>query len=901
MKILGFRTIKGPNVYHSQPVLMMKIDLQQWSEKGSHEIPGFTDRLIHLIPSLRSHTCSPGYPGGFIERLRQGTYPAHIVEHLALELSCLADSPLSFGKTRYAGSPGVYDVIVRFHNEEGMKLCLQSGVEIFLSLAEGKEVHLASKLEAIQNKIIETQLGPSTQALWDAACKRGIPIRTWGDDHLLELGHGKYRRRLQTAVSDRTSLIATDLVQDKQRTKQVLEEACVPVPRGEVVSSEAELWLAAEKIPGPYAVKPLDGHHGNGVALNMTTQEELLKAFHRAQEYCSRVLVEEMCGGLDYRVLVVNGRFVAASERTPPSVIGDGKRQIQELIESLNQSPSRQAGHGGLLSKIEIDEVLIETLQKQGWNLDSVPKKNQFVLLRPNANLSSGGTARDVTDLVHPEVKSLCERIARLVDLDICGIDLISLDLAASLENSNLRVIEVNAGPGLRMHLAPTEGQVRNVGEDILKMLYPPGTPFRIPIAAVTGTNGKTTVVRLIHKILSSDATVGMTTSDGIWIGDQKIASGDMTGPLSAQMILSDPLVEKAVLEVARGGILRRGLAYDWSDVGVITNIRPDHIGQDGIETLEDLVWIKSLVAERVKENGTLILNADDPEAFQLRLSPRLKNHHRHLVLYSVDGNQAAFREHILSGGDGAWYEEGWLYLQTQGITHRLVSVQNLSFTFEGRARFQISNALAAIAASNAMGATSDQIIMGLMSFESITENRGRMNLYRVGEGLVILDYGHNPDAISAMGEFLQQWPEAKKTAVFGLPGDRADHILQMATENLCQYFDRLVVRDDHDLRERKKAEVSDLVEKWVKAKSERVICRKAASEKEAVESVLSHLQSDEIVVIYFDSFESVMPLIRQYDPVPIAMIPNLEKSKVKEEPEWASGDQATFHQQAVH
>lgn len=878
MKILGFRTIRGPNVYHSQQVMIMKVDLEQWTDRGSHELPGFKEKLVEMLPGLKEHTCSPGHVGGFLERLDRGTYLAHIIEHIAIELANLAGSEITYGKTRYAGSFGIYDIIVRCKNEEGMKIALRSAFELAKSILEHTEAEykVTERVEEIKRKIARTQLGPSAQALWDAAHKRGIPVRRLGEGSLLQLGYGKYRRRVQTAVSDRTSLIAADLVQDKQLTKSFLEDAAIPVPHGYVVDTEEELLEAIESFAGPYAVKPFDGHHGQGVALNLKTREDVFKAFYNAKDFSSSVIVEEMCPGRDYRVLVIGGKFSAAAERTPPQVVGDGKSTMQALIDQLNEDPRRGEGHSSILTKVEVDEILLETLRIQGLLLSSVPEKGRSVLLRGNANLSSGGTSKDVTDTVHPEVRALCERISRVVDLDICGVDIIANDLALPL-NSSFKVIEVNAGPGLRMHLAPTEGEVRKVGEDIVQMLYPLGTPSRIPIAAVTGTNGKTTTVRLIHKILSLEACVGLTTSDGVYIGNEKITSGDTTGPASAQIVLSDPSVEEAVLEVARGGLLRRGLAYDWSDVGVVTNIRPDHIGQDGIEDLEDLVWIKSLVAERVKEGGTLVLNADDEQSIKLKDTPRIQRIPKNILIYSVDSKNPVLQQHIRQGGDAAWCEDGFLYLQMQKKTYRIVATKELKFAFEGKATFQVSNALAAVGASAAMGATPEQIMTGLVSFQPATENRGRLNLYQVGGGYVIMDYGHNPDAISAMGEFLSQWKSVRKTAIFGLPGDRADHILEMSSEKLAQYFDRLVIRDDHDLRGRKPGEVPHLIETYVKSRFPHVESHVKNSEKEAVESVLDHIEPNEIVVIFYDAFDSIMPLVRQYDPVPVSTIPSLD------------------------
>lgn len=875
MKILGFRILHGPNVFHSKPVMIMSLDLKSWTDQGSHQLPGFNEKLLKLLPGLLKHTCSPGYAGGFAERLNRGTYLAHITEHVAIELSHLAGIPVSYGKTRYAGAFGHYEVVVRMLNEAGMKMCLQAAFEIVKSLLVHTDFDISTRIEEIKRAIKQTSLGPSAQSLWQAAESRGIPVRRLGEGSLLQFGYGKYCRRVQTAVTDRTGLIAAEIAQDKQLTKTFLEENAIPVPKGFVISNQAELFQALEAFPGPYVVKPLDGHHGQGVALHLESQEDILKAYESAQKFSSSVLIEEMCRGQDYRVLVIGGQFAAACERKPPQVQGDGKSTVQALIDKLNSDPRRGEGHDSDLTQVTIDESLLDVLKRQGFQLQSILKQGQTLLLRGTANLSSGGTARDITDLVHPEIKTVCERISRIVGLDICGIDLIAQDLTLPLDSS-FKVIEVNAGPGLRMHLSPSEGSSRNVGDQILRMIYPPEAPSRIPIVAVTGTNGKTTTVRLIHKILSAGGCIGMTTSDGVYIGKDKIISGDTTGPASAQMVLSDPIVEKAVLEVARGGLLKRGLGYDWSDVGIITNIRPDHIGQDGIETLEDLVWIKSLVAERVKENGTVVLNADDEKTIQLRYNPALLKLKRHFFLYSLDPGNPYLQQHLRAGGDAAWSESGILFLQRQGEIHKILACEDIKCTLRGKATFQVSNVLAAVAGSISMGASLELIRRGLLDFEPAIENTGRLNLYRVAEGYVILDYGHNPDAISAMGELLNKLGGYKKTVCFSLPGDRADHILEMSGEKMAQIFERLVIRDDHDLRGRKPGAVPQLIANLVKRRFPQTQVHISANESDAVERVLGLIKKNEIVVIFYDSFQSVMPLIRQYDPVPVAEIPIL-------------------------
>ncbi len=874
MKILSLRTINGPNVYHSLPVLVMKLNLLQWTDSGSHQLPGFNSKLLSILPGLIEHTCSPGVRGGFCQRLERGTYLAHTAEHIAIELSCLCGMPVRYGKTRFAGVEGHYNVIVRFLNEEAMSLCLKKAVELIEALLLNKNFAMEKTLQQIRRLEKETKLGPSGQALWDAAIRRNIPVRRLAHHSLLELGYGKYLRRLQAAVSDRTGLIAADLVQDKNATKSLLAENGIPVPEGVVVHTEEEALLAQQNLAGLCAIKPGDGHHGNGVSLNLKSWEDIQRAFWEAKKFSNEVLIEEMCEGKDFRVLVINGKFSAAAERSPPSIKGDGVSTVLQLIEKINQEPGRGEGHSSVLSEIEIDDLLLENLKKQNLNMDLVPTANQVVILKENANLSSGGTALDVTSTVHPEIRAVCERISRILGLDICGIDLIASSLSLSRLESRMKVIEVNACPGLRMHLAPSDGTARPVADEIIQMLYPLGAISRIPIVAVTGTNGKTTTVRLIHKILSQSACVGLTTSDGVYIGNEQIATGDTTGPQSARMLLSDSSVEKAVFEVARGGLLRGGLAYDHSDVGIITNIRPDHIGQDGIEDLEDLVWIKSLVADSVKENGVLILNADDEQSAKLQFRPSVQKRRKKFIFYSLSANNPLLLQHLIAGGDACWLEDGWIVYRENLKLYRLIASIDLAFALGGLAKFQVSNALAAVAGARSMHASFDEIVAGLRSFSSTFENSGRLNLYKVGEGYLILDYGHNPDAITAIGELLSQWKNFRKTAVFGLPGDRADHVLEMSAQKVSEIFDCLILRDDLDLRGRKPGEVPDLIAAMIKQTKPEMVCKKILDEEAALKEAMSQIRKDEIVVVFYDVFPAVMQMLRQYDPVPISMIP---------------------------
>lgn len=876
MRVESIRTNFGPSVFHSKSTIVMTVDLENWKEVSSHSIPYFVSALLEKLPGLRQHTCSKGYPGGFVQRLKDGTYLAHIIEHIALELSSICGIEAFYGKTRYAGRAGLYDIVTRYKNEKGMQACLTTAVALAQALLEKQSFDLTKATTKIINIVAETTLGSTTKALLEAAKKRHIPYRLMGDGSLLQLGYGKKKRRLQTAVTDETNLISADIAKDKLLTKKILDENFIPVPQGGVISEERELFDVLSSFEGPYVVKPIDGNHGRGVSLNLKTKEEVAKAFHLAKEISEKVIIEEMCSGHDYRMLVVGGKLVAAAERKPPMVVGDGKKTLHELVEELNQDPRRGSGHENVLSKVEVDDVMKEFLKKNNIAWDAVIGKGQWVQLRENANLSSGGTAKDVTDKVHPEVVRLCERAARQIGLDICGLDLIHTDISLPTARG-AKIIEVNAGPGLRMHLAPSDGQARPVADLIIDRIFPRAEDGRIPIVSVTGTNGKTTTVRLIHKIMSEpQQTVGLTTTDGIWIGPEKIYTGDTTGPKSAQVVLSDPKVDIAVLEVARGGVLRGGLGYDWSDVAVITNIKEDHIGQNGIEDVDDLVWIKSLIAERVKTGGTLVLNADDTTTFAIQFRPRVQRQDLKIFLFSLSLENFSFRQHIERGGKGCSIDNGWIVIFDNMRSQRLMPVTNIPLTMEGRARFNVANALAATAASLSMGAGLQQIRQGLQSFKAVEENLGRFNIYKVRNSYVILDYGHNEDAFSAIGDLIGEFPGYKKKAILSLPGDRSDELLIRSAKKVASFCDKVYLRDDIDLRGRQPLEVPTMCVAAIKESAIKCQIEVIHENSSGICKVLDSLEEGQILILFYDDINEVRSVLRNYDPQPVDVIPDL-------------------------
>jgi cyanophycin synthetase len=873
MKLLDIRTLPGPNIYHHRPVLVSLLDLESLTGKESTDFPGFTDRLLALLPGLRDHHCGLGYPGGFVDRLNGGTYFGHIAEHVAIETANVCGVGVRYGQTRNAGQPNLYRVVVRYEAEQAMRFLLQAAVELVEALAADRPYPLDVKLTECRCVIGRTELGPSTRAIVDAATRRNIPWFRLNEASLVQLGYGAKRRFVQAAESSQTSAVAVEIACDKALTKRLLRQAEIPVPGGVIVASAEEAVKALDDLRPPLAVKPLDGNQGKGVTLNVRTAAELAAAYEAAAGYSADVVIEECFLGKDFRVLVVDGKVVAASERAPAQVTGDGTRTVGELIEAENRDPLRGEGHEKPLTQIRVDDALIGYLTRRGRGLADVPAAGEAVPLRETANLSTGGTAADVTELVHPDVAAMCERAARVIGLDICGVDLILPDIAAPLPRSGGGVIELNAAPGLRMHHYPSRGKPRDAGAAIVEVLFPGGDDGRIPVVSVTGTNGKTTTTRMTGAVMASlGRVVGMTTSDGIWIGGRCVKRGDTTGFHSARAVLADPTVEVAVLETARGGIVRRSLGYDWSDVGVLTNVQQDHIGQDGITGLEDLVHIKSLVLERVRAGGTLVLNADDPHVAKLADRPRIAKVRRTVVYFSLDYDNPVVRRHRTRGGTAYLARDGWV-IEAAGSTEQPVMREaEVPATLGGSARFQVANVLAAVAACRALGVSRERTAASLARFES-AHNPGRMNLYRVNGGYAVVDYGHNPGAFGAVCELAARWQDRQVTGVFTVPGDRDGSVIEAAARVLASGgFDRLIVREDADPRGRKPGEVAALLCRAVSQCGRE--CRVVLDECDAVRAALDEMAADEVVMLFSEDRDAVRGVLREYGAEPVAAVP---------------------------
>ncbi len=816
MKILRTQTLRGPNYWsiRRDKLIVMRLDLEDLAEKPSNEIPGFYEGLIDVLPSLVEHYCSPGYRGGFFERVRTGTYMGHIIEHIALELQELAGTPVGFGRTRGTSTPGVYNVVFEYVEEQAGRYAGRAAVRLCQSIVDTgtyPKQELAQDLADLRDLCNNASLGPSTETIVKEAQARNIPWLLLSARAMVQLGYGVHQKRIQATLSSFSGILAVELACDKEGTKTILKDGGIPVPRGTVIQYLDELSAAIEEVGGfPIVIKPLDGNHGRGISIDVKTQQEAEEAYDLASAASKTrsVIVERYYKGSDHRILVINGKVAAVAERIPAHVVGDGRSTIEELIEITNQDPNRGDGHANVLTKITIDKTALNVLEKQGYELTSILPQGAIAYLRATANLSTGGIAVDRTDEIHPENVWIAQRVAKLIGLDIAGIDVVTDDIRKPLKEVDGVIVEVNAAPGFRMHVAPSRGLPRNIAAPVIDMLFPPGTPSRVPILAITGTNGKTTTSRLIsHICRQTGKVVGFTTTDGVYIDDYLVEKGDNTGPYSASMILKDPTVEIAVLETARGGILRSGLAFNQCDVGVVLNVAADHLGIGDIDTIEQMAKVKSVVAEVVSAEGYAVLNADDP--LTASMAEKVKGR---VAYFSMSPDNPIIHDHIRRGGMAAIYENGYLSILEGEWTLRIEEAVNIPVTMQGMAPFMIANALAACLATFVQGIDIELIRQGVRTFKpSVAQTPGRMNLFDLGHHHALIDYAHNPAGYEAVGGFVGNW-SGEKVGVVGGPGDRRDDDLILLGKLSAQMFDRIIVKEDNDTRGRRRGEVADLI-----------------------------------------------------------------------------------------
>jgi cyanophycin synthetase len=827
LRILETQVFRGPNFWSYDPCIRLLVDLGSLEHWPSNTIEGFNGALLEVLPGLRDHSCSLGRPGGFIERLRDGTWVGHVAEHVALELQRESGAHIYRGKTRGAEETGQYNVIYGYVEEQVGVQAGRLAVRLVNHLVEPEEgFDFLADLESLIRLAERRAFGPSTQALVDEAASRDIPYIRLNEASLVQLGQGMFQQRIRATMTSKTPAVGVDIASDKKLTTQLLGAAGLPVPRSEMVRTEAEAVQAARRVGFPVVTKPLDGNHGRGVGLDLRDDDAVRRGFARAQAEARRgvIIVESYVTGQDYRCLVVGGQLVAVAQRVPAHVTGDGKRTVRELVDITNQDPRRGIGHEKVLTRIKVDEEAERLVKAQGFGLDGVPPKGTFVKLVSTGNMSTGGISIDRTFEIHEDNAEIAEEAARVVGLDVAGIDFIAPDITKPVRETGGAIVEVNAAPGFRMHTHPTEGEPQYVAKPVIDLLFPAGTPARIPIVAVTGSNGKTTTVRMIaHIFKGMGRKVGMTSTDGIYIDERLVKRADASGPKSAQMVLQNPRIDFAVFEVARGGILREGLGYGRNDVAVVLNVTGDHIGLKDVHSIEQLAAVKRVIVEAVPRNGFAVLNADDPLVLEMR-----KHCSGTVILFSMREDHPLIERWINRGRKAVVLQKGTLgemmVIREGRRTMPIGWVHLLPATFEGRARMMVQNSLAAAAAAHAAGAHLHDIRQGLRTFStSFYQAPGRLNVFELDGVKVVIDYAHNAAGLETVGDFVQRmtsgpvgpnvantWQANVKVAVISTPGDRRDEDMRDLGRVAAKYFDEIIIREDRNLRGRKPRETAD-------------------------------------------------------------------------------------------
>ncbi|UMZ75263.1 cyanophycin synthetase [Natranaerofaba carboxydovora] len=866
MKVLDKRVLRGRNIYSHNPVIKARIDLGELSEVKTNEIEGFYECLQDNFPSIIEHHCSRGYRGGFLERVKEGTLLGHVVEHVTIELMQLSNVETNYGTTRATNVEKVYDIIVEQKSSQGLDTALDHAVDIVKKMINKEAPQIEQRIKEIRDIVSETRLGPSTEAILKAAKKRDIPfIRLDDDASMFQLGFGKNGKRIQATTTEYTSCIGVDIACDKRKTNEMLDELGLPVPFGKVVETEKDAVKAANEIGFPLVLKPKDGNQGKGVTLNIWSEDEIKAAYRVALNYSPEIIVEQHVEGKHYRILVVGDKVVAGSERLPAHVVGDGENTIRKLIDLENEKNHlRGEGHEKPLSKISVDPVVNMVLARNNMTMNYVPEKGDMVYLRESANLSTGGIAIDVTEDIHPETARTAKRACKVVGLDVGGVDIVVDDIRNSIQDGGA-IIEINAAPGIRMHEHPTKGEKRDVGKEIVDYLFPFNDETKIPIVSVTGTNGKTTTARLIRKVLKDEGyTVGATTTDGIFVDDELILKGDTTGPSSAKTVLTDQRVDASVFETARGGLIRGGLGYNLADVAVVTNIGEDHIGQDGIDTIEDMVNVKSLVVEATELNGKVVLNADDETSKYMAEKARGQ-----VILFSKSHENKWLKRHIGAGGKGLFVKNDRIFWANGKHGVSMGELTSIPIAFFGLAEHNIENVLASIAASLALGVSLEKCYDSIKDFNpSIEDNPGRSNFYVCEDNdiKILIDYGHNPPGWEKILEMVAKIEKNNVRGVIGVPGDRGDDMIHEAGRVAARYLDTIIVKEDEDPRGRNKGEVAQLLTNGLETELskelvtkdevevERVLC-----EKEAVKKAIDTAKSGDLVVVFYENLDNVL------------------------------------------
>jgi cyanophycin synthetase len=865
MKIIEIKTLRGPNYWSIRrgKLIQMMIDLEEMEKQPTNKVPGFRENLEKLLPTLYAHRCSENKPGGFFERVDEGTWMGHVMEHVALEIQTLAGMDMGFGRTRGTGKEGEYYVVFNYMEEAVGVFAAKAAFKICEALIAGKDYDLEADIQTMRELREETRLGPSTGCIVEEAARRGIPFIRLNKSSLVQLGYGVNQQRIRATIAGTTSCIAVDIAGDKDDTKNLLEAAEIPVPKGSLIRSEEGLKDAINKIGYPVVLKPLNGNHGKGATTNIVNYEQAVTALEAAQKYGRTVIVEKFITGFDFRLLCINYKFVCAALRTPAAVTGDGVHSIQWLIDETNKDERRGYGHEKVLTQITVDDFTKKMLDDKGYTLDTVPPKGELVLVKPTANLSTGGTSTDVTEEVHPSNIFMAERIAKIIGLDICGIDIMAPNLKVPITENGGAVLEVNAAPGFRMHIEPSEGIARNVAEPVIDMLFPnKQNTGLIPIIAITGTNGKTTTSRLVaHIAKTAGYKVGYTTSDGVYIQNQMMMKGDCTGPASAQFVLKDPTVDFAVLESARGGILRSGLAFTNCDIAIVTNVASDHMGLGGIDSLEQMARVKSVVAETVYKHGFAILNADDDLVYDMR-----KNLQCNIALFSMNENNPRIVEHCKGGGHAAVYENGFVTIMKGTWKIRVQKVSEIPITYGGKALHNVMNTLPSILATYLYrNIKVADIKLALETFiPSPTQTPGRLNLFQFKHFKFLADFAHNPAGLQLLCDFVSKMDGSPKVGIISGTGDRRDEDIRELGAISAKHFDEIIIRQDRHLRGRTAENIVELLVEGINSnKTKEIPVTIIYNEKEAIMHAYNTAKPGSLITIMCDVVAEALDLIK--------------------------------------
>lgn len=864
MKIIKIQALRGPNIWSIQrkKLIQMRLDLEEIEQFPTNKIEGFRERIETMFPSMIEHRCSEGCRGGFFSRVERGTWMGHVIEHIALEIQSLAGMETGFGRTRETKTLGTYNVVFSYTEENVGLFAAESSVAIAEALIAGTDYDVNADLQKMREIRERVRLGPSTGSIVEEAASRNIPWIRLGTNSLVQLGYGINQMRFQATITCKTSSIAVDIACNKELTKKMLDMASIPVASGSICVDEDDLAETIKKIGYPIVLKPLDGNHGKGASINVTNWEDAVSGLAFAKEYSKRIIVEKFITGFDFRILVIDNKLVAAAKRVPAHVIGTGNDTIQALIETTNLDPRRGYGHENVLTQIDVDRDTEDLLDKLGYTLNTIPRIGEIVFLKSTANLSTGGTSVDVTDMMHPENIFLAERISRVIGLDVCGVDIMAENLTQPLKENGGVILEVNAAPGFRMHLAPSEGLPRNVASPVIDMLYPLGKSCRIPIIAVTGTNGKTTTTRLLaHIVKNNGFKVGFTTSDGIYIQNHMMEKGDTTGPLSAEYVLRDPTVEFAVLETARGGILRSGLGFSLCDIGIITNIQEDHLGISDIHTLNDLAKVKATVVKSIKKNGWAVLNGDDEHCVKIG-----QDLNCNVAYFSLSEDSDFIKKLCAEGKTVAVYENGYITIKKGEWKIRIERATHVPLTLGGKAKFMIANVLAATLASYLWGFKTEDISLSLQTFiPSAAQTPGRMNIFEFKKFKVLIDFAHNASGYKGVEEYLQSVEATKKIGIIAGVGDRRDEDIKECASIAARMFDHIIIRQEKYLRGRTEDEIINLILDGIKTSGKTVTYEIIPKETEAIKHAINSAEEGSFITALSDVVTNAIDIVQEY------------------------------------